>query len=117
VSRDAVLIISPDALAAALLGAAVELAGHIAHFARTGEPGRDALRRARPRLVLVDCDDAGHCADAFIGPALMTDARVILFRSRHSATDLRAITAAAELVVLTLPDDTERLVAILAGRE
>src|SRR3954471_24023298 len=56
VSRQAVLIISSDPLAAALLGAAVELAGHQPHFVRTEERARAALLRARPRLVLVDCD-------------------------------------------------------------
>ena len=112
-SRDAVLILTPDVLAAALLGAVVDLAGHRPHFALDGEHGRDALRRTRPRLVLVDCDHDANCTDAFIGPALMTGAQVILVHSWRAPRDPRTLDAAQGLPVLTLPDETARLLELL----
>lgn len=82
-----VLIFSADPLAAALLGAAVELAGHAPHFPQQGEGARAALLRVRPSLALIDCDHAEACSESFIGPALMTGAKVQLFRSRRTQRD------------------------------
>lgn len=98
------MIFSADALAAALLGAAVELAGHDPHFPRSGEVARDALRRVRPRLAVVDCDHDEACSDSFVGPALMTGARVLLFSSPRGS-DGADIAQRLGLTVLRMPDD------------
>jgi hypothetical protein len=113
VSRHAVLILSADPLAAALLGAAVELAGHVPHFVRQGEPARDALLRVRPRLVLVDCDHDESCTDEFVGPALMTGARVMLFRSRRTERDRTAFASRLSLRVVEMPAEHEVLKSVL----
>jgi hypothetical protein len=102
-SHHAVLILSSDPLPAALLGAAVELAGHTPHFARAGESPRAALLRLRPNVVFVDCDHVEACADSFLGPAIMTGARVILIRSPRSARDLDTLSGHGQLTVLGLP--------------
>lgn len=112
VRRSAVLILSSDPLAAALLGAAVELAGHLPHFPQEHEPPRSALLRVRPRLVLVDCDHEEACAEGFIGPALMTDARVLCFRARKSARDVAELCSRLGVRVLDLPAEHAEL-----GRE
>lgn len=104
-SRHDVLILSTDALAAALLGAAAELAGHQPHFPRTDEAARVALRRVRPRLVVVDCDHADACTEAFFGPALMTGARVLLFDSRRNGDGGVDVARRLGLDVVHLPDD------------
>jgi hypothetical protein len=106
VKRSVVLIFSEDPLAAALIGAAVELVGFEPTFPAYGEPPRDALLRERPGLVLVDCDHEAACGPSFFGPVLMTGARVLLVGSRRTRRDatevatrfgLRAITVPAEL--------------------
>ena len=74
-----VLVLSTDALAAALVGALVESEGYHAAFARRAEPPREALRRVRPRLVLADCDCPEACGPELIGPARMIGAGVVLF--------------------------------------
>ena len=109
----AVLIFSADTVGAALLGAVVELVGHLPQFPRHDEPPRDALLRVRPRHVLVDCDHEA-CADEFVGPALMTGARITLFRSFRATRDATALSARAGLTVLELPADHERLMELLA---
>ena len=84
----AVLVFSSDPLAGALLGAAVELGGHRPHFAAKDEAARSALLRVRPSVVLIDCDHEESCSEEFVGPALMTGARVLLIRSRRTVRDM-----------------------------
>ena len=103
VSRHDVLILSADPLAAALLGAAVELAGHAALFPLPGEGGRASLLRLRPRVVLVDCDHDEGCSEEFIGPALMTGARVQLFSARRTRRDASSLARGLGLTVVRLP--------------
>lgn len=104
-SRQDVLILSADALAAALLGAAVELAGHQPHFPESHEVAREALRRVRPRLVVVDCDHRDACAEAFVGPALMTGARLLLFDSKRHGDQGVSVARRLGLDVVHLPED------------
>ena len=113
VSQQAVLIFSADPLAAALLGALVELTGHAAHFQREDEAARGALMRVRPRLVLIDCDHEETCADVFIGPALMTGAQVILYRSRRTRQETHEFAGRLGLRVVELPRDHEKLTRLL----
>lgn len=115
-SRQSILIFFMDPLAAALLGAAVELAGYTTYYAKTGESPRAALRRTRPGLVLLDCDDVESCSDAFIGPALMTGARVVLVRTPHTQRDIDDLADDARITVVELPADVERLAALLDHR-
>src|SRR6478609_8179413 len=61
VSRSPVLVLSSDPLAAALLGAAIELAGLAPRFPQSAESPRNALLRVRPRLVFIDCDHEDGC--------------------------------------------------------
>ncbi len=112
-TRQAVLILSSDALSAALLGAAVELAGHAPHFAQTDEPPRTALLRIRPRLAVIDCDHEEACSDEFVGPALMTGARVLLFRSHRSKRDISEFASRLELRVADMPVDHDALTRLL----
>lgn len=112
VSRHDVLIFSADPLAAALLGAAIELAGHTPHFAQQDESARAALRRVRPRLALIDCDHDA-CSEAFIGPALMTGATVQLVCSRRTKRDARALALRLGLTVAELPMEHDALTSLL----
>ena len=112
-SRHAVLIISSDPLAAALLGAAVELAEHLPLFVRTEERPRAALLRVRPRLILIDCDHEEACSDEFVGPAMMTGAHVILFRSRRSTADRSAFSSRLDLRIVDMPTEHASIGALL----
>ena len=112
-SRQAVLVLSSDSLAAALLGAAIELAGHAPRFAQSDEAARAALLRVRPRLVVIDCDHEDACSEAFIGPALMTGSRVLLFRSRRTRRDVTELSDRLGLSVVEMPMDHEPLTRLL----
>ncbi|MEP6989983.1 MAG: hypothetical protein ABJA80_03565 [bacterium] len=101
----AILIFSSDPLAAALLGAAGELAGCVPHYAREDEAARAALLRVRPAVVLIDCDHEETCSDEFVGPALMTDAKVVLFHSRSTRRDMQSFADRLSLHVMNMPAD------------
>ena len=110
-----VLVLSSDPLAAALLGAAIELAGYAPDFPHSNESARVALLRARPRLVVVDCDHEEGCSDAFIGPALMTGSRVLLFRSHRTKRDASELSTRLGLRVAEMPMDHGPLSRLLHG--
>jgi hypothetical protein len=113
VSRHDVLIFSTDPLAAALLGAAVELAGHAPTFPQHGEAARVALRRLRPGVALIDCDHQEACSESFIGPALMTGAKVLLFRSGRTTHDARDFARRHGLSIAELPRDHDAFSTLL----
>jgi hypothetical protein len=113
VTRHAVLVFSSDPLAAALLGAAIELAGHLPHFVQQDEAARSALLRVRPRLVLIDCDHVEACSEEFVGPALMMAARVLLFRSRRTERDVTEFADRLDLRVIDMPLEHNALTTTL----
>jgi hypothetical protein len=112
-TESVVLIISTDTIAAALLGAAIELSGYVPYFPREQESARDALRRTRPGIVFVDCDHEEAASDAFLGPAMMTGACLAIFGSPRAQRDYRRIANAYELRCFGLPVDHEELLAVL----
>ena len=109
-----VLIFCADSLAAALIGAAVELAGFQAEFPDEDEPPREAVLRLRPRVALVDCDHEDACTESFFGPALMIGARVAVFSSKRSHRALQPIAATFNVRLFTLPVDVADLNALIA---
>ena len=107
------MIFSEDPLAAALLGAAVELAGFEPAFPLSGESPREALLRKRPPLVLVECDHEAACRPGFFGPALMTGARVVLLSGRRTRQPAEPIAARFGLRTLRMPADLASIAALL----
>jgi hypothetical protein len=112
----AALILSPDALGGALVGAATELAGFRAEFARRNEPLRAALSRLKASHVLIDCDDPTSQDESALGPALMTGARLFFFGTASKTEALRAVAARYHVRAIVLPGDIDRLQEILARR-
>jgi len=113
VSRSPVLVLSSDPLAAALLGAAIELAGLAPRFPQSAESPRNALLRVRPRLVLIDCDHEDACTEAFVGPALMTGSQVLLFRSRRTRRDVSEMVDRLGLRTVDMPREHQSLTSLL----
>jgi hypothetical protein len=112
-SAPSALVVSTDALLAALLGAAVETLGYAAAFPAAGESARLALGRLRPALVLVDCADDDACADGVLGPATMLGARLVLLGDAASTARRRALAARHEAVLLALPASWDEIAAAI----
>ena len=113
------LILSQDPLAAALLGAAVELIGCSIAFAAPDESAPQAFRRLRPAFLLIDASDKDICASELLGPALMTGTPAILFGSAAAVSIRRHFAKQFQLEPLVMPRDFSRLSELLgpAGRK
>lgn len=109
------LILAPDPLAAALIGAAVELAGVAPAFADAAEPAKAALRRLRPMYVLLSHDEPSAFDDAFMGPAMMIGARLFVFGSEGRLSRLESFVARYKLGTIVLPRDVESIRERLTG--
>lgn len=101
-----VLVLSRDPLAAALIGAATELAGFEARYPSSTENPREALLRTRPRVVVVDCDHEA-ASESFFGPALMAGAQIAVFSSPRSERASEPIAESYRIRTLRLPVDVE----------
>lgn len=110
------LILSPDPLGAALIGAAVELAGYRASYQGEGESPPDAIRRTKPAAVLVDVLHPIVGDPASLGPALMTGAAIVFFGSADGVRDVKVLPASAQGTLLVLPEDLDRLPELIARR-
>jgi CheY-like chemotaxis protein len=108
-----VLILSDDAVAAALLGGLVETLGYDIQFARPPESAEASLRRLRPRIVLVDCTDPASCRSEFLGHATMRGISVVIFGTREALDRVRALAAAHDIDTLLVPPELNVLEAVL----
>ena len=97
------LVLSADALAAALLGALIETEGHRVAFTNGGESARDALRRVRPAVILLDCEYPDACSSAVIGPAKMMGAGVLLFARPQLDRELHECAERYGVAALLMP--------------
>jgi len=110
-----ILVLSHDVMTAALVGALVEASGMTALFPRVGEGEREALLRARPRAVLVDCDHPSACGPAFFGAAMMADARIVLYGSRDLDGDLPQLAKRHRATFVKIPVDADTFSKVLRG--
>lgn len=83
------------------------------HFVRVDERARAALLRVRPRLLLVDCDHEDACTDEFLGPAIMTGAHVVLFRSNRSIADRADFSDRLGLRIIDMPKEHDTITTLL----
>ena len=104
-----VLIISDDAVAAALLGALIETLGYSVRFARPPETADQTMRRVRPTVCLLDSEDPEHCSDEFLGRAAMRGISVVIFGKRQTLEHVRALGLAHDIDMLVVPPDASTM--------
>ena len=104
-----VLILSSDAVAAALLGALIETLGYSVSFARPPERYEDSVRRVRPKVCLVDGTDPGMRGEGFLGRAAMRGISVIVFGSADALERVRALALEYAIDTILVPPDTVTL--------
>jgi DNA-binding NtrC family response regulator len=113
-SSPVVLILSGDAVAAALLGFLVETLGYDVRFARPPESPSATLRRVRPRICLVDCADPESCGDEFVGHATMRGVSVVIFGTRATLDRVRDLARQHRIETLLMPVQLEALQSALS---
>lgn len=104
-----ILIVSADAVAAALLGALVETLGYSVSFARPAENADQSIRRAHPRVVLVDGAEPESCNRELLGRATMRGASVVLFGRSDALRRRRELVHEHQLDTLLMPPNTNVL--------
>ena len=104
-SRASALILSPDQLGAALVAAAVEVAGVRPVFPCADEASKAALRRQRPAIVVVSADHPCLHDHGFVGSAKMLATRVIVFGRTYELEGIDAVVERFGFEVLSLPRD------------
>ena len=108
-----ILILSDDAVAAALLGALIETLGYPVRFARPPENAEQSIRRVRPKVCLLDCDDPSSCSDELFGRATMRGISVVIFGTSAALHRVRALAAEHSIDMLLVPPEPEVLDATL----
>jgi DNA-binding NtrC family response regulator len=108
-----VLILSHDAVAAALLGGLVETLGYEVHFARPPETAEDSIRRVKPRICLIDCTDPSSSRSDLLARATMRGVNVVIFGTREALDRVRAVAAAHKIDVLIMPPQLDELEELL----
>lgn len=115
-----VLILSTDAVAAALVGALVETLGYSVRFHKPPEDPTETLRRERPEVAMVDGSDQLMISDAVLGHAAMRGISVVVFGSREALDGIRALAQVHRIHTLiappTLPKTSELLTEVFAER-
>ena len=100
-----ILILSDDAIVAALLGALVETLGHDVRFGRPFEDPSDAMRRLRPTLCLIDCENETACNDETLGHAIMRGITVLAFGKNEALDRSRALVTRHHIATVRMPPD------------
>lgn len=104
-----VLILSHDAVAAALLGGLVETLGFDVRFARPPESPEESVRRVKPRICLVDSTDSEASRGEFLGRATMRGISVVIFGTPEALARVRAVAAAHSIDTLLMPPALDAL--------
>ena len=115
-----VLILSSDAVAAALVGALVETLGYAVRFHHPPEDPTESLRRERPDVAMVDGSDRLMISEAVLGHAAMRGISVVVFGSREALDGIRALAQVHRIHTLIAPpslgETSEVLTEVLAHR-
>jgi hypothetical protein len=98
-----VLILSADAVGAALVGALVETFGYRVCFLRPPERPDEAIRRERPGLIMIDVDEATVMTDETVGHSTPHRAPLLLYGSSNGLQRVRQLSLDHELVTLAMP--------------
>jgi DNA-binding NtrC family response regulator len=99
------LILSDDAVAAALLGALIETLGYSVRFARPPELAEDSIRRVKPKVALLDCADPAACSAEVLGRAAMRRISVVIFGTSAALERVRAFASEHDFDTLLVPPD------------
>lgn len=103
------LILSTDVVAAALVGALVETLGYLVRFFTPPETPNDAIRRTRPAVAMVDCEDPTLVNTEVLGRARMRGISVLMFGSAAALARVRELAEEQELDTVIMPATLDEL--------
>ena len=103
------LILSTDVVAAALVGALVETLGYLVRFFTPPETPDEALRRTRPAVALIDCEDPTLVNTELLGRARMRGISVLMFGTAAAIQKVRELAEEHELDTVIMPATLDEL--------
>jgi hypothetical protein len=98
-----ILVLSSDAVAAALVGALVETLGYAVRFHKPPEDPTATLGRVRPDVAMLDGSDSLMISDAVLGHASMRGISVVVFGSRDALDGIRELARTHRIHTLITP--------------
>jgi hypothetical protein len=101
-----VLILAREEIVAALLGLMVELQGLDPIYLAKAEIAEELIRRARPEVVVVDCDHQ-DCTDSLLAAVREVGAKPILFSPFRFAGEVKRVAGRHGVEYFTLPTEPE----------
>jgi DNA-binding NtrC family response regulator len=107
--RHVVLILSTDVVAAALVGALVETLGYLVRFFTPPETPDEALRRARPAVAMIDCEDPTLVNTELLGRARMRGISVLMFGTPTAIQQVQQLVEEHELNTVIMPASLDEL--------
>lgn len=107
--KHVVLILSTDAVAAALLGALIETLGYLVRFYRPAQHPDEAFKREKPAVAMVDCDDPTVMREDVLGRARMRGISVVIFGSADALHRVRDLALEHALDTIIMPATIEEL--------
>ena len=115
------MVLANEEVISALLGAMVELDGYVPVFPAADERPLAAVRRHRPDLLLLDCEnDLAWDAGAMRSITTM-GTRILLFSAMRSQREIEQIAARYDVAAFALPvayrDFTAQVDEVLRSRE
>lgn len=108
-----ILILSADVVAAALLGALIETLGYPVRFAHPPELAEHSIRRVRPQVCLIDCEDPQACNREVLGRAAMRRISVVVFGTREALDRVHEVAREQDIQTLVVPPDADQLESAL----
>ena len=115
--KQTILILASEEVISALLGAMVELEGHVPAFPAHDERPLAALARVRPSLLLLDCEHDVAWDDDAMRRITEGGTRTLLFSAMRSQREVETIASRYALPAFVLPvafrEFTERVESLL----
>lgn len=98
-----ILVIAKEPLIQTLMCSLVDLSGHLAEQPRSDESVSAAIRRVRPKLLLLDCEHDCACEEAAYVAAATVGAEVLLFTPSRTHAEVADFAAERGLRSMALP--------------
>lgn len=119
--KQTILIVANEEVISALLGAMVELDGHVPAFPRHDERPMAAVARCRPTLVLLDCEHDLAWDEEAMRRLAASSIHAMLFSAMRSQREIEMIADRYGLPAFVLPvayrEFTERVESLLDEQE
>ena len=101
--KSSIMVLANEEVISALLGAMVELDGHVAVFPAADEWPLTAIKRCQPDLLLLDCEHELAWDPQAMRSLTASGTQVLLFSAMRSQRDIEQIAAGYGIGAFVLP--------------